>query len=280
MAAYNAAATIREAVASILWQSLSDWELIIAEDGSTDGTLGVIAGLSDNRIRVLSDGTNRGKPVRMNQIIDQAQAPYLAIMDADDFSYPTRLERQVSHLEANPHVDLLASGMATFDEGGHAGRWRRLRTEHADIVRHPWLGFHFNSPTWVGKTAWFQHHRYSEGLRVAEDEDLLLRASATSVLEALPELLMAYRIDQWTWSKARSMRRDHAKALARAAMRQRDLRPLAGVAVHGAKLLREGLAVATGREEVLLRKRALSLSGRETERLRTLYARLQREASQ
>ncbi|MBO6576732.1 MAG: glycosyltransferase family 2 protein [Rhodothermales bacterium] len=274
MAAYNAETTLVEAVESILWQTLGDWELLIAEDGSSDGTPALAQSWKDPRIRVLKDGFNRGKPVRMNQMIRAARAPLFAIMDADDIAYPTRLEKQVAFMEAHPEVDLLAAGMATFDGEGNVGRWRRMRTEHEEIARTPWLGFHFNSPTWLGRTEWFERYRYREDLRAAEDEDLLLRAVEDSRFAALPELLLAYRIDRWSWSKARRMRRDHVRSLFEAAKQQRDVRPMAGIAIHGAKLLREGLAVAAGKQEDILAHRSLTLSRTDEATLRDLLVRI------
>lgn len=267
MAAYNAGDTVRQAVDSIAWQTLKDWELLIAEDGSLDRTPTVLAGYQDPRITVFSDGRNRGKPARMNELIDRARAPYLAIMDADDIAYPERLELQFRYLETHPKVDLLATGMATFDEKGRMGRWRRLQLRHDSIVARPWSGYHFNSPTWMGKTAWFRRHRYRDDLRAAEDEDLLLRAARESRLAGLDELLLAYRIDQWSWKKARRMRKDHVRALLHAARIHRDPRLLSGVLMHGAKLLREGLAVWSGREEKVLAHRELPLTEPESRKL-------------
>jgi glycosyl transferase family 2 len=270
MSAYNAASTVREAVASILWQDMSEWELIIAEDGSTDDTARVLESIDDHRIHILADGGNRGKPARMNQIIKLARAPLMAIMDADDIAYPKRLGMQVEHLEAYPHIDLLASGMATFDECGRLGRWRRLGIRHNSIVRHPWLGFHFNSPTWVGRTSWFRQFGYREDLRAAEDEDLLLRSHRSSHFAGLPDILQAYRIDQWTLSKARRMRRDHIRALVSDGWTNRDPRHLAGIAMHIAKFGREIAAVVAGGEQRLLDHRALPLEPSARMRLKGL----------
>ncbi len=279
MAAYNAASTIREAVASILWQDLSDWELLVAEDGSNDDTAAILATIRDPRIRVLRDGRNLGKPTRMNQLISVARAPLIAIMDADDIAYPQRLRLQVQHMEAYPHIDLLATGMATFDDAGRLGLWRRLGIRHDSIVRHPWLGFHFNSPTWVGRTAWFKAYGYREDLRAAEDEDLLLRSYRRSHFAGLPDILQAYRIDQWNFGKARRMRRDHVRALVSDGLAARDPRALLGIIVHLAKFARELGAVATGAEQRLLDYRALELPARDLVELRALLGKLTERVS-
>ena len=274
MSAFNAVRTIGAAVRSIQQQTVRDFELVIADDGSTDQTAGVLAGFADSRIHLLSDGSNLGKPSRMNQIIRGARAPLLAVMDADDIAYPERLERQIEFLDAHPEVDLVAAGMATFDEAGRLGLWRRLRTEHDRIARNPWLGFHFNSPTWMGRTAWFQRHLYTEGLRAAEDEDLLLRAYRTSRFAGLPEILLAYRIDQWSWSKARRMRGDHVRSLIRHLSERGEWRSILGIGMHGAKLAREGMAVATGMSGRLLQYRALPLPADEEARLAGILERV------
>ena len=99
---YNCQATIGSAFRSILNQTYENWELILIDDGSQDDTLTIIKQFNDDRIRIYSDGRNRGLPGRLNEAVALSQGKYFARMDGDDICYPTRLASQVDFLEKNP----------------------------------------------------------------------------------------------------------------------------------------------------------------------------------
>src|SRR5438309_10301144 len=80
----NARRFLADAVRSVFAQTCDDWELLLVDDGSTDGSLDVVRSIDDPRVRVISDGTNRGLCARLNQIASLARGKYLARMDADD----------------------------------------------------------------------------------------------------------------------------------------------------------------------------------------------------
>ena len=107
---YNAAETIGRAIDSIRGQTLTDWELVVADDGSTDRSAEIIAdrATGDPRIR-FHHFEHRGLVPTLNDAIDLARGPYLARMDADDESAPDRLGLQVDYLERNPQTGLVAS---------------------------------------------------------------------------------------------------------------------------------------------------------------------------
>lgn len=123
---YNCAGYVEEAVRSILEQDFADFELLVLDDGSTDATPSVLAGLSDPRMRVLRH-PNMGLPATLNKGIGIARGKYIARQDADDISLPQRLGRQVAFLEAHPGCALL-------------GTWSRIlvdRTPTERMHRHP-----------------------------------------------------------------------------------------------------------------------------------------------
>ncbi len=101
MPAYNAGRTIRGAVMSVLSQSYTSWELVIVDDGSTDGTAALIDSLAaaDERIRVIHAETNGGVAAARNAAIAAARGSHIAFLDSDDGWHPGKLERQMQHME-------------------------------------------------------------------------------------------------------------------------------------------------------------------------------------
>ena len=190
---YNARQTLPQALASIRLQTFREWELILIDDGSTNGCMAEFIA-RDGRIRVVQDGRNLGLAARLNQGIDLARGKYLARMDQDDVAYPTRLERQVEFLARNPNVDLAGTKAIVFRAEGHPIGLFPFRAAHVEICSRPWNGFYLPHPTWMGRIEWFRSHRYTmpEVVR-AEDQDLLLRAYDSSRFACIDEILLGYR---------------------------------------------------------------------------------------
>ncbi|QWV99039.1 glycosyltransferase family 2 protein [Geomonas nitrogeniifigens] len=105
---YNAEPYLAEAIDSLLAQTFTDFELIVVNDGSTDGSAKVIARYADPRIRLLEQ-ENRGLSPSLNRAISVSRGRYLARQDADDISYPERLAKQVDFLERHPDCGLLGT---------------------------------------------------------------------------------------------------------------------------------------------------------------------------
>lgn len=116
MPVYNDAAYVREAIDSILVQTLRDFELLIIDDGSTDATPDIISTYSDKRIRIIRFEQNKGRPFACNAALDAAQGEYFAWMDGDDISLPNRLEQQVAFLDAHPQIAVCSCAMQCFHE--------------------------------------------------------------------------------------------------------------------------------------------------------------------
>src|SRR6267154_2823682 len=208
----NARQTLPQALASIQFQTFREWELILIDDGSTNGCMAGFVAL-DDRIRVVQDGRNLGLAARLNQGIDLARGKYLARMDQDDVAYPSRLERQVEFLERNPNVDLAGTKAIVFRDEGHPVGLFPFCATHAEICAHPWNGFYLPHPTWMGRIEWFQRHRSTmpEVVR-AEDQDLLLRAYDSSRFACVDEILFGYRKAPQLLGKLRTGRINLARA--------------------------------------------------------------------
>lgn len=117
MPAYNAALYIEEAVQSILKQTFRNFELLIINDGSTDSTLSLLRSFNDNRIRVISQ-ENKGLIDTLNIGLQEASADIIARMDADDISYPERLQKQFDFLNQHADYVLVGSEADIIDKDG------------------------------------------------------------------------------------------------------------------------------------------------------------------
>ncbi|ULO05835.1 glycosyltransferase [Paenibacillus sp. 19GGS1-52] len=188
---YNAAAYIEESIHSILRQTYQDFELVVIDDGSTDGTLEKILGISDNRIKVTAHGTNIGLVKSLNEGLSLCTGEYVARMDGDDISLPHRIEQQVAYMDANWHIgvcggqaQILGSDMIT-----------KKPTTHEEIIC--WQLFHctFIHPTVIFRRSVVDAH----GIRYlpyahAEDYEIWNRLGEVTQLANLPNVLLIYRL--------------------------------------------------------------------------------------
>jgi len=196
MSAYNALSFVCEAIESILNQTFRDFEFLIVNDGSTDGTEAVLARYEklDKRIRVLSQ-ENRGLISSLNRGCGMARGRYIARMDADDISLPTRLEKQVQHMERHSEIGVLGTWVGVICEKGTLLRTWEVPASPMILMWsllfrsglvHPSVIMRRDIITSLG------FYR-SEALHV-EDYDLWARASNVTLLRNLPEILYLYRI--------------------------------------------------------------------------------------
>jgi glycosyltransferase involved in cell wall biosynthesis len=274
---YNAGTFLQQALYSIFNQTLRDWELILIDDGSTDGCLSE-HDLSDERIRLVRDGVNRGLAARLNEGIDLARGKYLARMDADDVAYPERLEVQANFLTEHPDIDLVAARTLLFREDGIAIGLSPLRTTHEEICAAPWRGFFLAHPTWMGKTEWFRRHRYRlpEFVR-CEDQELLLRTYGTSRFACLPDVLLGYRTASLPLGKVLTARKNLALAQWSVNLKlRRPLHATLGFLVALAKALIDSAVAAAGGERLFVSRMARSAPQGEIDRWRRVWGEIRR----
>jgi len=134
MGIYNCAGTLEEAVQSIVRQSYADWELILCDDGSSDGTFDLAERLarSEPRIRVVRNPENLGLARTLDRCAGLARGEYLARMDGDDRCSPDRFQKLVAALDAHPEYSVVSSWMTSFDEQGEWGVVRTKRLPAAE----------------------------------------------------------------------------------------------------------------------------------------------------
>ena len=120
MGVYNSATSLRRAVASIIAQTYSDWEMIICDDASTDNSYDIACELAqkDSRIKVLRNEKNVGCNIVLNRCIEMARGEYIAIMDSDDISLPHRFEKEVEILDKNPQYAIVGGLARHFNKDG------------------------------------------------------------------------------------------------------------------------------------------------------------------
>lgn len=164
---YNAEKYLCEAIESVIAQSLTDWELIVTDDGSTDKSVEIVKHyLYDKRIRLIVDGEHRGISYRLNQQVMEAKGDFFARMDADDVMLKDRLAVQLEYMREHPNVDIC---------GTMAGQWT------------------FIHPSVMGRIGWFRSNPYRPECDGCEDWDLWLRTRQDSEFGFVKQPLIYYR---------------------------------------------------------------------------------------
>ena len=178
MPAYNAEAYLRVAVDSVLAQSFRDFELIVVDDASTDRTWEILGEYvkADARVKALRNAANVKIAVTLNRGIEAAVGRYIARMDADDWSYPDRLEKQFAFMESRPAVVLSGGTIEICDEKLTPTNKRRYPRADAEIRKRIFYFSPFCHPAIICRSdALRKAGGYNERLEVAQDYDLYFR---------------------------------------------------------------------------------------------------------
>ena len=196
MAAYNGEPYVRDAIRSVLDQDFSDFELIVVDDGSTDGTAAVVTGFGDARIRYHRNERNLGQTPSLNVGVRMARGEYLARLDTDDEYLPGKLRTQVEFLDANPEVALCGTWARCIDEHGAPSGVFRAPTRERDVAfRLVWASPVCHVSVMMRRDAVLEAGGYDESYRYAADHQLWSELVARGHrLVNLPEYLMKYRV--------------------------------------------------------------------------------------
>ena len=197
MSVYNGERHLSEAIDSILNQTFTDFEFIIVNDGSTDGTREILERYQDERI-VLVNQDNTGVTRALNKGIALAQGKYIARQDADDVSKLERLQKQFDYMEAHPSVGLLGTRFEFIDEFGQVTRQGSLPVENRRLQERLKVINQFShGSVLIRKEALDKVGVYREFFKYAQDYDLWLRIAEQYEVVNLPEYLFCYReLDQ------------------------------------------------------------------------------------
>lgn len=190
---YNGEKYLAEAVDSILAQTVTNYELIMIDDGSTDGSLQILRKYEqrDSRIRVIAR-ENRGLATTLNDAVDIARGAWVARMDQDDIALPHRFERQLEWLKETG-ADISGSWVRRF--GTSDKRVVKLRKTDEAIKMEMLFCSPFAHPAVMMRTALLKLLRYDKAWEKAEDYDLWERAAEAGwKMTNVPEVLLLYRV--------------------------------------------------------------------------------------
>lgn len=207
MSVYNTNKSfLAEAIESILNQTYPNFEFIIIDDNSTDGSLSIIEQYmsKDDRIVLIKNKTNIGLTKSLNKGLKLAKGQYIARMDADDVSLPDRFKQQIEYMENNSHVTVI--GGIAYSGAEVTNRWFNENTKIEKAL------FLFGNAGIAHPTAFirksfldFHHIKYDENLKKSQDYALWLDiVQQGGVIQRLPEFVLKYRIHEGQISKASS----------------------------------------------------------------------------
>jgi glycosyltransferase involved in cell wall biosynthesis len=198
MPVYNAERYLDEAVQSVLDQSFKDFEFIIIDDGSTDGSLKILQGYQskDARIRLISR-PNTGHCIALNEMVLLARGEFIARMDSDDISLPDRFEHQLAFLRSNPDVVAVGGEITWVDQDGDVIRNFCAGHSHEEldaaqmrgesgVIAHPAVMLRRHALLDIGG--------YRVEMEPSEDFDLFLRLAERGRLANLDRVVLRYRI--------------------------------------------------------------------------------------
>ena len=223
MTVYNGMPYLTKSVESVLGQSLIDFEFVIVDDGSTDGTADYLASLDDDRVKVISQ-ENGGTADAANHGLQHVTTEFVARMDADDISMSNRLELQLDYMLANPEVGILGSQVAPAGEQS-IGKSLNLPESHKDIFDALMSGHHgLAHSSLMIRTKTLKEVGGYWKFPLIDDWDMMLRMGEVSKLANLSNIMLLYRVHSGSLN-GQSMLRMYQSigyAIERAKRRQSD----------------------------------------------------------
>jgi glycosyltransferase involved in cell wall biosynthesis len=195
MSVYNGLPYLNEAVDSILSQTFTDFEFIIIDDCSSDGSREILEKYAENdqRIKLIKNENRLGLGANLKNGVQLAQGKWIARMDADDISIPIRLSKQIEYVTNHPEIDILGSYAMDIDASGKELGLRRCPQNHAEIIKYIWTCPIIHPTAFIKKESLLRAGSYGDEKR-RQDYALWFRCAASGLQFAnLPEPLLKYR---------------------------------------------------------------------------------------
>ena len=190
---YNCEQYIGEMIDSVIAQTYTNWEMIIIDDASMDGTWNIIEQYNDERIIPIKNSANRGLPANLNKALDLAEGDYILRIDGDDMAYPERFQIQIEYMDKNPDVVLAGSYLRVI---GNEGTVWVTPTTDDELRVGILIRQRFFHPTFIIRADSLKKNRirYNEDFIYAQDYELTYRLSRIGRIGNVPYVLMRYRI--------------------------------------------------------------------------------------
>mgnify|MGYP001224173705 FL=1 len=193
---YNREKFVASAIESILAQSFTDFELLLIDDSSTDGSVGILRSYTtDPRVRLVCNEQNLGIPRTRNRGIELARGEYIAMLDSDDWAYPRRLAKQVAFLDRHRDFAVVGAWATEMDEKGRSlRRVKILPVLPGELQSRLLFSYCHPHSSIMARTAVLQEYRYREQYAACEDVDLFVRLARKYKLGNLPKILVCRRV--------------------------------------------------------------------------------------
>jgi glycosyltransferase involved in cell wall biosynthesis len=188
---HDRADVLARAISSVVNQTLQQWELIVVDDGSTDGSAEIAESFHDQRIRVIELGVNRGGNAARNTGIREAQAPLIAFLDSDDAYFPHKLEKVTAHFDDRPELDLLVDSFIKIQPSNARVVRKNPVIQDGELFRRAlftrllWKA----TPAISVKREVALQARFDETLKRLQDFDFLIRVSGFANCASTDEVL-------------------------------------------------------------------------------------------
>lgn len=194
MPVFNVKSYLDLAIRSVFAQTHHNWELILVDDSSTDGTKDFLLSLDDERVTVIQNARNVGQPISINLAIDVAHGKYLTRFDGDDLMVPERLERQLAYAVAHPSVDMHGTGSFSTNSDLELLMVWRPPTEHTDITKRPAWDIPVMYGSMFACAEWWKRWKHDPRTKYPGIAfEINYRSHRESTLANIPDPLYIYR---------------------------------------------------------------------------------------
>lgn len=190
---YNREKTIERAVRSVLEQTYTDFELLVIDDGSTDGTESLIGTISDERLKYIRLDENGGPSNARNSGVQLAEGEWVAFQDSDDYWHPDKLKKQMAYAELHPEYDLIYCSYRLFMDEKSIVVPAELNPDILEgkmtcaLLKQNSIG----TPTMlVKKDKFLETGGFRTDYRALEDWEFAVRFSKEHLIGFVPDVLM------------------------------------------------------------------------------------------